>query len=154
MINKPSYSIYTPVDIPKVEHHPYLKSNLADEGFYDLSDWAETVTPEGNVIAKGKVFQPTTYIPTVPDVAPEPYYSINNNEQYAKQFFLNKAKDAGYDLKDYQAAAIVGNFMLESGGNKLKIDAVNPISKAYGTAQWLGPRKTKLFEKYGENPTL
>lgn len=45
-----------------------------------------------------------------------------------------------------QAAGVIGNLMAESGGNTVKLDpkAVNPGSGAYGIAQWMGPRKTKL----------
>lgn len=48
----------------------------------------------------------------------------------------------GKGLQPYQAAGIVGNLIKESGVNPL---AVNPDSKAYGIAQWMGARKTKLL---------
>jgi hypothetical protein len=52
------------------------------------------------------------------------------------QFFINKG------LNQEQAAAIAGNFFAESG---LQPNIVNQIG-AYGLAQWLGQRKTNLFE--------
>lgn len=69
----------------------------------------------------------------------------NNNAQLAMQFFINKG------LAPHQAAGLVGNLMRESGLNP---GAVNPSSKAYGIAQWLGSRRSNLFARYGSNPTL
>lgn len=40
---------------------------------------------------------------------------------------------------------------VESGLNPT---AVNPTSGAYGIAQWLGPRKTSLFRRYGQSPGI
>lgn len=62
------------------------------------------------------------------------------------QYFLDKG------LNEIQARGIYGNLMQESG-----LDP-NAVSKdghySYGIAQWTGPRKEKLFKKYGTNPTL
>ena len=41
--------------------------------------------------------------------------------------------------------------MQESRGNHT---AINKSSKAFGLAQWLGPRKERLIQKYGSNPTV
>ena len=65
--------------------------------------------------------------------------------QYALNFFRNKG------LSDAQARGIVGNLMQESMGN---YTAINKSSKAFGLAQWLGPRKERLIQKYGPNPTV
>lgn len=65
--------------------------------------------------------------------------------QYALDFFRNKG------LSDVQARGIVGNLMQESRGNH---NAINKSSKAFGLAQWLGPRKQRLIQKYGTNPTI
>ena len=65
--------------------------------------------------------------------------------QYALNFFRNKG------LSDAQARGIVGNLMQESRGN---YTAINKFSKAFGLAQWLGPRKERLIQKYGPNPTV
>ena len=65
--------------------------------------------------------------------------------QYALNFFRNKG------LSDAQARGIVGNLMQESRGNHT---AINKSSKAFGLAQWLGPRKERLIQKYGPNPTV
>ena len=62
-----------------------------------------------------------------------------------RNFFRNKG------LSDVQARGIVGNLMQESRGNHNKI---NKSSKAFGLAQWLGPRKQRLIQKYGTNPTV
>lgn len=65
--------------------------------------------------------------------------------QYALNFFKNKG------LSDAQARGIVGNLMQESRGNHT---IVNKSSGAFGLAQWLGPRKQRLLQKYGANPTV
>ena len=65
--------------------------------------------------------------------------------QYALNFFRNKG------LSDAQARGIVGNLMQESRGN---YTAINKSSKAFVLAQWLGPRKERLIQKYGPNPTV
>ena len=41
--------------------------------------------------------------------------------------------------------------MQESRGNHT---IVNKTSGAFGLAQWLGPRKQRLIQKYGTNPTV
>ena len=60
-------------------------------------------------------------------------------------FFTNKG------LSVNQARGILGNLMQESRGNHY---AVNRTSGATGIAQWLGPRKQKLHQRYGKNPSL
>lgn len=70
---------------------------------------------------------------------------LQGNKKRALDFFQSKG------LSSYQAAGIIGNLMGES---KLNPEAINPTSKAYGIAQWLGDRKKKLFAKYGEKPTF
>lgn len=70
---------------------------------------------------------------------------VNPNAVRALNYFMNKGLTRG------QSAGLVGNLMAETGMN---IRAVNPYSGAYGIAQWLGSRKTALFNKYGNNPTL
>lgn len=61
-------------------------------------------------------------------------------------FFMNKG------LTKNQAKGIYGNIMQESGGkhNIVSRDGHN----SYGLAQWTGPRKARLFSKYGTNPTV
>ena len=59
-------------------------------------------------------------------------------------FFMNKG------LSENQARGILGNLLQESRGNH---NIVNKTSGAFGLAQWLGPRKQKLMQKYGKNPT-
>lgn len=70
---------------------------------------------------------------------------VNPNAVRALNYFMNKG------LTREQSAGIVGNLMVESSMNT---KALNPYSGAYGIAQWLGSRKTALFNKYGNNPTL
>ena len=69
----------------------------------------------------------------------------NAGSQRAMQYFMNKG------LTQAQAAGLVGNLMRESG---MQSNALNSSSKAFGIAQWLGPRKKALFARYGSNPTL
>ena len=70
---------------------------------------------------------------------------LQGAKKKAMEFFQSKG------LNPYHAAGIVGNLLGES---KLNHQAINPTSKAFGIAQWLGDRKKKLFKKYGENPTF
>lgn len=85
---------------------------------------------------------------------------IGHYNKFAKGGKINKVNPSavralnyfvGKGLSREQAAGIVGNLMTESG---LNTRALNPYSGAYGIAQWLGSRKTALFNKYGNNPTL
>lgn len=69
----------------------------------------------------------------------------NSFQQYALNFFKNKG------LTDNQARGILGNLMQESRGNHT---IINKTSGAFGLAQWLGPRKQKLIQRYGNNPTV
>jgi hypothetical protein len=58
----------------------------------------------------------------------------------------------GKGMTSVQASGVVANLMMESGGNP---DVYNQSgSRAYGLQQWLGPRKKKLNELYGEHPTF
>ena len=69
----------------------------------------------------------------------------NNFQQKVLDFFQNKG------LSENQSRGILGNLMQESRGNH---NAVNSSSGAFGIAQWLGPRKQKLMQRYGYNPTV
>lgn len=69
----------------------------------------------------------------------------NQRAGYAVDYFMNKG------LSREAAAGLVGNLMRESHMNT---NAINPASGAYGLGQWLGSRKTKLFKKYGRNPSF
>ena len=72
--------------------------------------------------------------------------NTTNKKDYIIQYFINKGLTAN------QARGIYGNIMQESGGN------LNIVSQdgynSYGIAQWTGPRKVALFNKYGTSPTL
>lgn len=70
----------------------------------------------------------------------------NNSSNYIIQYFVNK----GLTLN--QAKGIYGNLMQESGGNIKAISGDGHYS--YGIAQWTGKRKSKLFNMYGNNPSL
>jgi hypothetical protein len=68
-----------------------------------------------------------------------------DNIKTAVNFFLNK----GYT--DFQTAALVGGFILESNMNS---NAINPNGGAYGIAQWLGSRQKQLKQKPNFNTLL
>lgn len=88
---------------------------------------------------------------------------VQNNDNYtsiqikdahrkAAQYFLDKKDRDGKSIfTPEQVAGIVGNLIQESNMNP---SIVNKSSGAYGLAQWLGPRKKKLFQRYGTNPTF
>ena len=69
-----------------------------------------------------------------------------NDSEFIINYFVNKG------LTRIQAKGIYGNLMQESGGNIQAISSDGHDS--YGLAQWTGPRKQKLFEMYGPNPTI
>ena len=70
----------------------------------------------------------------------------NDDSEFIINYFVNKG------LTRIQAKGIYGNLMQESGGNIQAISSDGHDS--YGLAQWTGPRKQKLFEMYGPNPTI
>ena len=71
---------------------------------------------------------------------------LSNDGEFIINYFVNKG------LTRIQAKGIYGNLMQESGGN---IQAISSDGyNSYGLAQWTGPRKQKLFEMYGPNPTI
>ena len=70
----------------------------------------------------------------------------SNDSEFIINYFINKG------LTRIQAKGIYGNLMQESGGN---IQAISSDGyDSYGLAQWTGPRKQKLFEMQGPNPTI
>lgn len=74
--------------------------------------------------------------------------SINQSNQsnYIIDYFVNKG------LTRNQAKGIYGNLMQESRGNIRAVS--NDGNDSYGLAQWIGPRKQKLFSMYGFNPNV
>ena len=83
--------------------------------------------------------------PIYNDFKQQMYIEPKNDAQKAVNFFMKKG------LSRESASGLVGNLIRES---RLQPNAINKYSKAYGIAQWLGDRKTKLFAKYGNNPTF
>lgn len=63
--------------------------------------------------------------------------SLTGNEAVIAQYLKNK------DLEDVQIAAIMGNMSKESG---MDPNSLNTSSGAFGICNWLGDRKTALFE--------
>lgn len=148
-----AFTYYTPTEPAKVE----LDNPLT--GLTDISDWASRVTSSGVPIARANTPQAQEYdlsfLDRMAETHSEPttetttsYQSnqdLKGNKKKAMDFFQSKG------LSAHHAAGIVGNLMAESGLNS---SAVNPTSKAFGIAQWLGDRKKKLFSKYGDKPTF
>ena len=155
-----NFTVYSNVETPTVQ----LSMPLMNEPL-DISDWAIGVSDSGTPIVKPNLNKGPKMINDNPDrVDVIPYsgddtdfvsYDVNEqhssnknlkgNQKIAYNFFISKG------LQPHQAAGIVGNLMGES---KLNPSAVNPTSKAFGIAQWLGDRKKKLFAKYGDKPTI
>lgn len=146
-----NFTRFQTVETPKVT----MKMPLAENGEISLP-WASGISSNGTPIVKDNVQTPKMIV----DNNPEQEYIQNNpqkqtysttnkdlkgNKKTAYEFFISKG------LQPYQAAGIVGNLMGESNLNH---KAVNPSSKAYGIAQWLGSRKKKLFAKYGNDPSF
>lgn len=92
--------------------------------------------------AKGVVERP---LPNLEIKSIRRFFGTSNFGSRVIDFFRNKG------LSENQARGILGNLMQESRGNHT---VVNSKSGAFGLAQWLGPRKQKLQQKYGKNPTV
>lgn len=85
-------------------------------------------------------------IPIMQSTKPIVKQKENKTGNYIVDYFINKG------LTKNQAKGIYGNIMQESGGN---IEALSKDGhESYGIAQWTGPRKDKLFEMFGTNPSL
>ena len=124
----------------------------------DISDWASNILPNGNILTSpntpeaAKAFD-TSFMNDMAQTHSEPSQDITYNTKQDLQGAKKKAMEffQSKGLSPHHAAGIVGNLLGES---KLNHQAINPTSKAFGIAQWLGDRKKKLFKKYGENPTF
>lgn len=124
----------------------------------DISDWASNILPNGNILTSpntpeaAKAFD-ASFMNDMAQTHSEPSQDITYNTRQDLQGAKKKAMEffQSKGLSPYHAAGIVGNLLGES---KLNHQAINPTSKAFGIAQWLGDRKKKLFKKYGENPTF
>lgn len=142
------FTTFESVEDPKVEiQFPTMVEPL------DLSYNFSRLSEDGTPIAQNKINinfnsrheEPVDYIDS--SIA-EQNYQLNNNisgrKKQAMEFFKSKG------LKDYQAAGIVGNLMLESGSPDLsKTDAIGdkklgPNGSSYGLAQWRLDRRTAL----------
>ena len=124
----------------------------------DISDWASNILPNGNILTSpntpeaAKAFD-ASFMNDMAQTHSEPSQDITYNTKQDLQGAKKKAMEffQSKGLSPHHAAGIVGNLLGES---KLNHQAINPTSKAFGIAQWLGDRKKKLFKKYGENPTF
>lgn len=84
----------------------------------------------------GEPGAPSTNTPTDPEKQKQMLEAI--------KFFVSKG------LTPDQAAGVVARLARESGGNWLNPNAVNPISGAYGIAQWTGGRKGAALQTGGD----
>lgn len=144
-----SFTTFEQTEDPQVELNLPLFSKPLD-----ISDWSSGFTENGSPIVKPKTYESKMVVnnPQEQEIVSQqieenvnPSISLEGNKKKAMDFFMSKG------LKPYHAAGIVANLMGESGLNHT---AVNPNSKAYGLAQWLGSRKSNLFKKYGNKPTF
>lgn len=55
---------------------------------------------------------------------------------------------------DAVAAGIIGNMMVECGGQTLALDWDSNGGSGYGLIQWIGSRRSSIKAKYGELPTV
>ena len=147
----PIFTQYKYIQPQKVE----LKDPF--DNITDISNWASNILPNGNIVASpntpeaAEAFD-TSFLDKNAETHSEPEPSqeityttkqdLQGNKKKAMEFLQSKG------LKNHQAAGLVGNLIRES---RLNPKAENKSSKAFGIAQWLGDRKTKLFNKYGKN---
>lgn len=143
------FSVYSNVESPKITKFslPLGDIDLDGTGLY-IGDNG-TVQAENNLStqqqSKFNINNTKEYQPLQEEEEATKPVSTTGNGKKAYDFFISKG------LSSHQARGIVGNLKAESGLNHT---AVNPSSKAFGLAQWLGDRKKKLFSKYGKNPTF
>lgn len=144
------YTTYENVEIPQEEID--IKLPLLDEPL-NISSWAQGVSSNGTPIVQDNVphayrSNRTSTATQTSETSSDIDYSnvsVSGKKKVVYDYFINKG------LKPHQAAAITGNLQFESAG--LNHNITNSIG-AFGLAQWLGDRKTKLFNKYGKNPSF
>ena len=126
--------------ITTIEAYPVVLENELNTTTYLIDFFQKALAELYNSIDPSKVD-----VANAEAIAATSAASINkfdsNNIDIAVNFFLSR----GYSLES--TSAIVGGFLQESG---LKSDITNSIG-AYGIAQWLGDRRTKLKSKQNFN---
>lgn len=133
---------YTPNNNIPIEEIPIKEIPTPKFNFLDQIPFLRTVVePKKEEIKKEKEIKKEEPVYIKQSMYVEP----KNDAQKAVNFFTKKG------LSKESASGLVGNLIRES---RLQPNAINKYSKAYGIAQWLGDRKTKLFAKYGNNPTF
>ena len=151
----PAFTTYKQLEIPEKEKVT-IKDPLYDS--WDLPTGFSRVAEDGTYIAEPNTPETVEFGKDIQDRMasthaenPIEYSSstmnqnLTKNKKQAMEFFQSKG------LSAYHSAGIVGNLLGESNLNP---EALNPTSKAYGIAQWLGDRKKKLIAKYGNKPTF
>ena len=139
----PVFTRYQNVQPKKVElRDPF-------DNITDISDWASNILPNGNIVASpntpeaAKAFD-TSFLDKNAETHSEPSQEITyitkqnlqGNKKRAMEFFQSKGLNA------HQAAGIVGNLIVESGGLNATIKGDN--GKAFGLAQWHPDRQKGL----------
>lgn len=148
-----SYTTYENVETPKVK----ISFPLLDDDGLDITDFSTGITEKGTPIIKGQTLPRMTDIKETDSSTTQhsnpstKSYTFNDSIQDRRKEAFEFFKSRG--LSDIHAAGIVGALCGESG-KQLNPNAKNPVSGAYGIAQWLGPRRKALFSKYGNNPTF
>lgn len=157
-----SFTYYTPVEPKEVK----LDLPLLDEPI--SLPWASRIANNGSVIVSDNTSQQQDFEDIFSYTPEQENTEIIDNQNNSKSMIENiDDKTINQNLKGYKkqameffknkglssihSAGIVGNLLMESSLNP---NAVNPSSKAFGIAQWLGDRKKNLFKKYGNNPTF
>ncbi len=139
----PVFTRYQNVQPKKVElRDPF-------DNITDISDWASNILPNGNIVVSpntpeaAKAFD-TSFLDRNAETHSEPSQEITyttkqdlqGNKKRAMEFFQSKGLNA------HQAAGIVGNLIVESGGLNTTIKGDN--GKAFGLAQWHPDRQKGL----------
>lgn len=150
------YTYYKPLEEIPEREKVTVKDPLYDS--WDLPTGFSRVTEDGTYIAEPNTPETVEFdkdilnrMASTHAENPIEYSSstmnqnLTKNKKQAMEFFQSKG------LSAYHSAGIVGNLLGESNLNP---EAVNPTSKAFGIAQWLGDRKKKLISKYGNKPTF
>ena len=134
---------YNKVFLPIIQGNTNNQNNQDNITFSDYNSLSEQYNMLSNATNATNISQSSKQYNNMP--TSNTFQSSKSGNQIV-QYFVNK----GLTLN--QAKGIYGNLMQESGGNIRAVS--NDGHYSFGLAQWTGNRKTKLFNKYGTNPSI
>lgn len=133
-------------------------NQLGDLPYFEQIPETKNVTPLSTLMELRRKQQEskskTIEEPTVeePVIEEETVLTPDNTKSISRKDMVNYLTSKGY--KKHHAQGIVGNLWQESAGNVGIIGKDKHDKRgSFGLAQWANDRRTKLHNKYGDNPT-